>query len=134
MSWVRILSYPFYFYIKNNVYIIFYQLFYSQNLSWIKKALSKKALITFRTLKRQETTEIRTQDLPNLKILSPKQRRLCDSILRYNYKLVGSSCQFYQQFMSSFCANVHSQKNYKAKLYKEESCAKHFHTKKLLVK
>ncbi len=42
--------------------------------------------------------------------------------------------QFHKYFMSSFCANILSPKNYKAKLQVEKNCAKHNCTKKLGVK
>ncbi len=39
-------------------------------------------------------------------------------------------CQFHQHFMSSFCADILSLRNNKAKLLIEKSCKKHFCTKK----
>jgi len=45
-----------------------------------------------------------------------------------------SYTQFHQHFTSSFCADIVLTKNYKAKLYLEKSCAKHFHIKKAPVK
>ncbi len=49
-------------------------------------------------------------------------------------KLTYTYSQFHQHFMSSFCANILSPKNYKAKLLVEKSCAKHFCTKRLHIK
>jgi len=45
-----------------------------------------------------------------------------------------SCSQFHQHFTSSFCANILSQKYYKAELYLEKNCPKFFRTKKLSIK
>jgi len=39
--------------------------------------------------------------------------------------------KFINIFTSNFCADILAPKNYKAKLYLEKSCAKHFSAKKL---
>ncbi len=47
-----------------------------------------------------------------------------------NFSKWSTFSQFHQYHMSSFCANILSQKKYKAKLNVEKSCTKHLSTKR----
>jgi len=79
-------------------------------------------------------------------VLTPN-KLLCQTVIRqklckaiYMKKLLvncwwnDTCCQFHRHFMSSFCSDILVPQNYKAIMWLEKSCAKHFCTKKPVIK